>query len=61
MEADLLDVEREAFSPAEIQAKLGIGKTMLFDLIASGELGSIKRGGRRFITRAQLDKFLEDD
>jgi excisionase family DNA binding protein len=54
-------LEREAWSPAEVQVKLGIGKTMLFDMLATGELGSIKRGGRRLITRAHLDKFLEDD
>ena len=54
-------VPRLAYSPDEVMIILGIGKTMLFDLIASGELGSVKRGGRRFVSRAHLDKFLEDE
>jgi excisionase family DNA binding protein len=50
---------RLAYSPDEVMIMLGIGKTMLYDLLASGELRSVKRGGRRFIARAHLDAFLE--
>ena len=34
-------VPRLAYSPDEVMIILGIGKTMLFDLIASGELGRL--------------------
>jgi excisionase family DNA binding protein len=37
---------------------LGVGRTMVFDLIARGLIGSIKVGGRRMITKAHLDSFL---
>lgn len=55
-----MDVERVAWSPAEAAQKLGISRTLVFDLIAEGRLGSKKVGGRRLITQAHLDAFLAD-
>jgi excisionase family DNA binding protein len=50
--------ERIAYSTTEVQSMLGIGKTLMFDLLAEGKIGSIKAGNRRLITRAHLDAFL---
>jgi excisionase family DNA binding protein len=58
---EIAALPRLAYSPEEVMIVLGIGKTMFFDLTASGELGSVKHGGRRFVSRAHLDAFLEDE
>ncbi len=42
--------ERDAFSPAETEERLGISHTLLYELIRSGELRSFKIGARRFIS-----------
>ena len=39
-------------------ARLGIGRTKLYELIDSGELRSVKIGSRRFVTDAALDDFI---
>lgn len=46
-------------SPADAARKLGIGRTLLYELIASGRLPSIKLGRRRLIATASLDNFVE--
>jgi excisionase family DNA binding protein len=38
----------------------GLGRTFLYERIASGELKSIKVGGRRLILRSDLIQFLEN-
>jgi hypothetical protein len=35
----------------------GIGRSMIFDLWAAGDLGSVKIGSRRFSTDAQIDAY----
>jgi excisionase family DNA binding protein len=39
----------------------GISIAKLYELIAAGELKSVKRGGRRLILRADLETFLRAD
>lgn len=42
-----------------VRARLGnIGKSTLFELLRTGELGSVKVGARRFVTEAQLSAFI---
>lgn len=38
----------------------GLGRTFLYERIASGELKSVKIGGRRLIMRSDLVAFLEN-
>jgi excisionase family DNA binding protein len=38
---------------------LGIGKTKLYDLIADGELETVKVGRRTLIVQASIDAFFE--
>lgn len=41
-----------------VMARLGIGRTKLYELIDSGELRSVKIGARRFVTDTALDDFI---
>ena len=45
--------------PEEAARILGIGRTMLFSLLANGELRSFRLGRRRLIARAELQRFLD--
>lgn len=51
--------DRVAYSPAEAARMIGIGRTLLYEFIESEALRSIKRGGRRLITRKAIEAFLE--
>lgn len=52
--------ERLALHVPEAVAVSGIGRTTLFSLIKTKELPSVKRGGRRLILRADLERFLSE-
>lgn len=43
---------------AEVGARLGVSRTVVFNLWASGELGSVTIGRRRFSTDRQIDDYL---
>jgi excisionase family DNA binding protein len=49
---------RLAFSPDEAAELLGISPELVFDLLRTGQLKSVKAGRRRLISRANLDAFL---
>ena len=49
---------RIAYSPAEVQAFLGIGKTLVYDLLATGRLRHVKAGRRTIVPAAALQAFL---
>lgn len=51
-------VERLAYSPAELAAALGCTRVHVHNLIARGELRSIKLGRRRLIPRTVVDELL---
>jgi excisionase family DNA binding protein len=51
-------VERLAFSPDEVAEALGISRELVNDLLRSGQLGSVKAGRRRLISRHHLEAFL---
>ncbi len=52
---------RLAFSPDEAAELLGISPELVFDLLRTGQLKSVKAGRRRLISRANLDAFLAGD
>jgi len=57
-------VDREprlAFSPDEVAAALGISRELVNDLIRTAQLGSLKAGRRRLISRKHLEEFLNGD
>ena len=39
-------------------ARLGIGRTSLYQLLAAGELGSVRIGRRRLIPAREIDRFI---
>ncbi|MCV7074168.1 hypothetical protein MJO55_25745 [Mycolicibacterium rufum] len=43
---------------SETGARLGVSRSVVFALWASGELGSVKIGRRRFSTDRQIDAYL---
>lgn len=52
---------RLAFSPDEVAAALGVSRELVNDLIRTGQLGSVKAGRRRLISRKHLEEFLDGD
>ena len=52
---------RLAYSPDEAAGVLGISPELLYDLLRTGQLGSVKAGRRRLISRANIDAFLAGD
>lgn len=45
-------------SPREVAATLSIGRSKVFELLATGELASVKIGRRRLIPRAALSEYV---
>ena len=48
------------FRPEEAAERLSVGRTMLFELIRSGRLRSVKIGGARRISPKALADFVAD-
>jgi excisionase family DNA binding protein len=59
MVASTADTERLAYSPAEFAAAVGCTRQHVQNLIARGEIHSVKLGRRRLIPRAAIDALLE--
>jgi len=53
--------KRLAYSPAEAEQLLGIGHSLLYELIGSGKLRSIKVGGRRLIPASAIDELFKGE
>ena len=51
-------VARLAYRVSDIQEALGIGRDLVYDLIKSGQLGSVKAGKAVLVPRHALEKFL---
>jgi excisionase family DNA binding protein len=47
------------YSPEEAAGLLGIGRTFMFHLLATGEIDSLKIGRRRKIPRDAIDCYIE--
>ena len=50
--------ERLAYSPEEAAELLGISRELIHDLLRTGQLGSVKAGRRRLISKRHLEAFL---
>jgi excisionase family DNA binding protein len=50
--------ERLAYSPDEAAELLGISRELVHDLLRTGQLGSVKAGRRRLISKHHLEEFL---
>jgi excisionase family DNA binding protein len=48
------------FRPEEAAQRLGVGRTMVYDLIRSGRLRSVKIGGARRISAGALADFVAE-
>jgi len=73
-EADQLDVIAERLSAAstvtarkgpsthlsidEAADALGVGRSRVYELLSAGQLGSVRLGRRRWVTRASIDALL---
>jgi excisionase family DNA binding protein len=51
-------VERIAYSPDEVAELVGISRELVHDLLRTGQLGSVKAGRRRLISKRHLEAFL---
>ena len=51
--------QKLAFTVAEFCAATGIGRTSVYEEIAAGRLKTILAAGRRLITRADAERWLE--
>ena len=54
----VLKLVKETLSVPEAAAVLGIGDTLAWQLVQTGELRSVKLGRRRLVPRAALDDLL---
>jgi excisionase family DNA binding protein len=50
--------EQLLLRPVEAAARLGIGRTKLYELMASGQLRSVKIGGARRVSATALMEFV---
>jgi excisionase family DNA binding protein len=51
-------VPKLAYTPHEAAEALGISRNLLYQLIGSGQLRSIKAGSRRLIPASAINEFL---
>jgi excisionase family DNA binding protein len=58
--AEMLLHDRLAYSPLETARMLGIGRTLLYELIDRGEIKSLRIGARRLIRRSAIERFLAE-
>lgn len=48
----------QAFTVEEAAERLRIGRTLMYDLIRRGEVGTIQLGRRRVVPASELDRLL---
>lgn len=53
------EVERVLLRPEEVAAMLGIGRSIVFELLRSGELRSVKIGKSRRIPRVAVYEYID--
>jgi len=51
--------DKRLFTVPQTQVMLGIGRTTLWNMIASGEIESVRIGRSRRITAEAIDQFVE--
>jgi excisionase family DNA binding protein len=57
--SETMELGRLLLRPEEVAQALGIGRTMVFELIRSGELRSVKIGKARRIPTAAVREYIE--
>lgn len=50
---------KKLYRVEEVAELLNVGRTKVFDLIRSGELGSVKVGGSRRITEKAIEDYID--
>jgi excisionase family DNA binding protein len=58
MDETVSPVAKLLFRPKEAAQRLGLGRTKVYELMASGELRSVKIGGARRISATALADFV---
>ncbi len=53
-----VETDSLVYTVDEAAKRLRVGRTLVYNLIGSRELGSIKVGGRRLVTHRQLNAFI---
>lgn len=51
-------VQPHSFGVSDAARYIGMGRTRLYELIGSGDLRSLRVGGRRLILRTDLEAFI---
>jgi excisionase family DNA binding protein len=51
--------QRRLYPLKEVQQRLSIGRSTMYQLLGNGQLPSVKIGRRRFVTAAALDAYIE--
>jgi excisionase family DNA binding protein len=54
-----MELARLLLRPEEVAKALGVGRTMVFELIRTGELRSVKIGKSRRIPTAAMHEYIE--
>jgi excisionase family DNA binding protein len=57
--SETMELGRLLLRPEEVAKALGVGRTMVFELIRSGELRSVKIGKSRRIPTAAVREYVE--
>ena len=60
-EKEILRMQPICVTPEEAGAALGIGRTFVYELLATGKLESIKLGRRRLIPREALERLVAEE
>lgn len=55
-----VEERKEYFSPDEMAEWIGIGRTLAYRLLSSGEIPSYKIGRRRIVSRSDVEAWLEE-
>ena len=53
--------DRQAFTVAEVARMLGLGKTLVYRMVRTGEIPGIKCGGRWIVPTSRYNKWLNPD
>ncbi len=56
----MLQIDKLAYSPREVAKLLGLHYNTVYKIIRNGELPAKKAGARLIISRAALEKWLEE-
>ena len=54
------DAGRRAYSVEEAAVDLGIGRSLMYDLVKRGEVRTVKLGRRRVVPAVELDRLMSE-